>query len=72
MTNREVHELAAGMGLEDMFFRMNNIDPDAVCNECKDCSCNKCEDTYCKSEACYESCTVYKKSYPYNKCPNED
>lgn len=29
MTNREAHEEAAGMGLEDMFFRFNKIDPDA-------------------------------------------
>jgi hypothetical protein len=29
MTNREAHEEASGMGLEDSFFRMNGIDPDA-------------------------------------------
>lgn len=29
MTNREVHEEAAGMGLDDMFFKMNDINPDA-------------------------------------------
>jgi hypothetical protein len=29
MTNREAHEEAAGMGLEDAFFRFNKIDPDA-------------------------------------------
>lgn len=29
MTNREAHEEAAGMGLDDMFFRFNKIDPDA-------------------------------------------
>lgn len=29
MTNREVMEEAAGMGLEDSFFTMNNLDPDA-------------------------------------------
>lgn len=27
-TNRQIHEDAAGMGLEDAFFRMNGIDPD--------------------------------------------
>ncbi len=30
MTNREAYEEAAGMGLEDAFFRFNKIDPDAV------------------------------------------
>jgi hypothetical protein len=30
MTNREAHEEAAGMGLDDMFFRFNKIDPDAL------------------------------------------
>lgn len=29
-TNREAHEEAAGMGLEDAFFRFNKIDPDAT------------------------------------------
>ena len=29
MTNREAHEAAAGINLDDMFFRMNGIDPDA-------------------------------------------
>jgi hypothetical protein len=29
MTNREAHEKAAGMQLEDLFFTMNGIDPDA-------------------------------------------
>lgn len=29
MTNREAHEEAAGMGLEEAFFRFNKIDPDA-------------------------------------------
>jgi hypothetical protein len=29
MNNRQAHEEAAGMGLDDMFFRMNRIDPDA-------------------------------------------
>lgn len=28
-TNRQMHEEAAGMGLEEAFFRMNGIDPDA-------------------------------------------
>jgi len=28
-TNRQLHENAAGMGLEDAFFRMNGINPDA-------------------------------------------
>lgn len=28
MTNREAHEEAAGMGLDDMFFRFNRINPD--------------------------------------------
>ena len=29
MTNREAHEQAAGMPLEDLFFILNKIDPDA-------------------------------------------
>ena len=29
MTNREAHEEAAGMQLEDLFFLRNGIDPDA-------------------------------------------
>lgn len=29
MTNREIHEEAAGMALDDSFFRFNGIDPDA-------------------------------------------
>jgi hypothetical protein len=29
LTNRMVHEEAAGMGLEASFFRVSNIDPDA-------------------------------------------
>lgn len=29
MTNREAHEDAAGMNLDDAFFRFNSIDPDA-------------------------------------------
>lgn len=29
MTNREAHEEAAGMNLDPIFFRINNIDPDA-------------------------------------------
>lgn len=29
MTNREAHERAAGMGLDPMFFRWNDIDPNA-------------------------------------------
>lgn len=33
MTNREAHEKAAGMNLDEMFFRFNNIDPDAECEE---------------------------------------
>ena len=33
MTNREAHEKAAGMGLDDMFFTFNGIDPDAECEE---------------------------------------
>jgi hypothetical protein len=28
MTNREAHEEAAGMNLDDMFFKVNGIDPD--------------------------------------------
>lgn len=31
MTNREAHEEAAGMNLDDMFFVINGIDPDAEC-----------------------------------------
>lgn len=33
MTNREVMEEAAGMGLDDSFFRLNNLDPDAEYEE---------------------------------------
>ena len=29
MTNREAHEQAAGMPLDDIFFKVNRIDPDA-------------------------------------------
>lgn len=29
MTNREAHEKAAGMPLDDLFFSLNGIDPDA-------------------------------------------
>lgn len=72
MTNREAHELEAGMSLEDMFFKMNGIDPDAVCDECKKCSCNSCHDDYCKTEACYESCKIYKHPFSYKKCPNKE
>lgn len=32
-TSREVYEEAAGMGLDDMFFRFNGIDPDAEYKE---------------------------------------
>ncbi len=32
-TNRELHEEAAGMPLDDMFFRMNGIDPNAIPEE---------------------------------------
>ncbi len=34
ITNRDLHEDAAGMGLGPEFFALNNIDPDAavVCN----------------------------------------
>ncbi len=28
MTNRQAHEQAAGMGLEESFFRFNGIDPE--------------------------------------------
>ena len=28
MTNREAHEEASGMGLDDLFFIFNNINPD--------------------------------------------
>jgi hypothetical protein len=42
MTNREAHEKAAGMGLDDMFFRMNGIDPDAEATEIE---CDKHEGT---------------------------
>jgi hypothetical protein len=36
MTNREAHEQAAGMALDDMFFQMNGINPDAeyICFWC--------------------------------------
>ena len=30
MTNREYYEEAAGMGLDDMFFIYNNINPDEI------------------------------------------
>jgi hypothetical protein len=33
MTNREAHEEAAGMQLEDLFFVLNGIDPDAIVDE---------------------------------------
>lgn len=33
MTNRQAHEQAAGMNLDDVFFRFNGIDPDAECVE---------------------------------------
>jgi hypothetical protein len=33
MTNREAHEEAAGMNLDDSFFKYNNIDPDAEYTE---------------------------------------
>jgi hypothetical protein len=33
MTNRQAHEEAAGMNLEDAFFTANGIDPDATCPE---------------------------------------
>lgn len=40
MTNREAHEEAAGYNLDDSFFRMNGIDPDAeyIEKECGKCS----------------------------------
>lgn len=71
MKNKQAYELAAGMGLEDIFFKLNGIDPDAICVECKDCSCNTCEDEYCKNEACYESCIVGKQLSPHERCPND-
>ena len=43
MTNREAYEQSAGMGLDDLFFIYNDIDPDA---EYKECSDNRS----CKSE----------------------
>ena len=33
MTNREAWEEAAGYGLDDMFFKINGIDPDAEAEE---------------------------------------
>lgn len=33
MTNREAHEQAAGMGLEESFFRVSGIDPEAEYGE---------------------------------------
>jgi hypothetical protein len=71
-TNRQVHEEAAGMSLDNTFFSFNGIDADAICDECKSCVCSGCKDNYCKTEACYESCTYYGKPHPYKKCPNED
>jgi hypothetical protein len=44
MTNREAHEKAAGMGLDDMFFSFNNMDPDAECIEYK--VPNECYEDY--------------------------
>lgn len=35
MTNREAHEKAAGMALDESFFRFNGINPDAECIESK-------------------------------------
>lgn len=35
MTNRETHEKAAGMPLDDIFFKVNRIDPDAEYIELK-------------------------------------
>jgi hypothetical protein len=33
MTNREAHEEASGMGLDDSFFLVSGIDPDAEYEE---------------------------------------
>jgi hypothetical protein len=35
LSNRQAHEAAAGMGLDDMFFRINGINPDAEYIESK-------------------------------------
>lgn len=50
MTNREAHEEAASMGLDDMFFRMNGIDPNAEYKEISRCSA--CGYTYDESGNC--------------------
>ena len=48
MTNREAHEEAAGMGLDDLFFIFNNINPDGeylICEKyphSKGCKCPDC------------------------------
>ncbi len=41
MTNREAHEKAAEMNLCDMFFTLNNIDPDLEYVEPKFQECEK-------------------------------
>ena len=38
MTNREAHEDAAGMGLDDLFFRLNDIDPNAEYQTASTCA----------------------------------
>lgn len=37
MTNREYYESEAGMGLDDMFFTYNNINPDEEYKEYVEC-----------------------------------
>lgn len=32
MTNKEAHEIAAGIPLEPLFFIINEIDPDEICD----------------------------------------
>lgn len=59
MTNREAHEEASGMALDDMFFIHNGIDPDAEVKSSGEeldehirsiCSrCNKQDTLYCEA-----------------------
>lgn len=42
ITNREVHEEAAGMNLDNYFFKFNGIDPDAQCEKQPEVKCLIC------------------------------
>jgi hypothetical protein len=54
MTNKEAHELAAGMGLDNMFFRINGIDPDVMAKYagCENCLHYNDKDHDEKGSAC--------------------